>query len=337
MDGPGQKHELWGTFSVWDHVQPGAFLAEVVMYDRLVIPVPPNPDQAQTPEDHAFAREQWTRWERAGWQPERMRALLDVVRPVAEPIEWDREHHEQWQQEYAEYESGSPAAANLVARIMAGRVTAQVLLRHLPAKAAGAVAVAPFTSLDDLKRELGITDNDGLVRRQAASRGLPDSMVSAVVGREFLVPSDPDRDEFYLLREAVDLVQQQDYRMARAAFHAAMLSFADAGRTDFDSVRTAVEAMETQLATLDQLARRRRVWNALRRAFFFAQVATDLAAAPINPVAAGRAAISIGQFTTTELLANPADPNQPGPAGALLHDAQRKLKLTLQGERRTDS
>ena len=32
------KYEIWGTFSVMDHLRPGAFLAEVVLYDRLVIP-----------------------------------------------------------------------------------------------------------------------------------------------------------------------------------------------------------------------------------------------------------------------------------------------------------
>lgn len=311
MNGLGQKHELWGTFSVWDHVSPGAFLAEVVMYDRLVIPVPPDPELAQTPEDHAFASEQWARWERAGWQPQRLLALLDVLRPVAEPIEWDRVHHEQWQQEYAEYESGRQAAATVVARIMAGWATGHVLLRDLPAKAAGAVAVAPFTSLEDLKKELGITENDGLVERQKASCGLPHGVVSAMIGREFLVPSDPDRDEFYLLREAVDLVQEEDYRLARASFHEATLQFVDGGRTEFDSVRTAVEVMETHLGTLDRLTRRRRIWNVVRRAFFFTQVATDVVTASINPLAAVRAAISIGQFTTSEWLGNPAAPVQP--------------------------
>jgi hypothetical protein len=330
------KYELWGTFSVWDHQKPGAFLAEVIMYDGLIIPVPVDPRKAQSKDERVFAGEEWTRWERAGWQPERLTQLMTILAPVAEPVFWDLEHQQEWQSQYEQYESSRPAAAALVANILRGWVTGQVLLRWLPAKARGAVAVAPFSSLDELKGELGISETDTLAERQALSSALPGNLVSAVLGREFLVPSDPDRDEFYLLREAVDLVQDEDYRLARRALHASTLQFIDGGRTDIDSIQTAVEAMDSAVATLHRLARRRRIGNVVRRALFFTQVATDIAAAPVNPLAAGRAAISIGQFTTTEWLGNPADQSQARPAGALLYDAQRKLNLTPRGERRKD-
>jgi hypothetical protein len=32
--------EVWASFSVFDHLKPRAFLSEVVMYDRLIVPVP---------------------------------------------------------------------------------------------------------------------------------------------------------------------------------------------------------------------------------------------------------------------------------------------------------
>lgn len=331
----GQKYELWGTFSVWDHLTRGAFLAEVLMYDRLVIPVPPDPEKAETPEARAFAIEQRARWEHR--EPERLRALMKVLRPVAEPIEWDLEHHEQWLDNYADYDSGPKEASKVVGRILAGYVTGKVLLTNLPAAAQGAVAVAPFTDLQDLKEKLGITENDGLVQRQAASSGLRENIVSAVIGHEFLVPSDPDRDEFYLLQQAVDLVQEKDdYRLARRAFHRSTLQLINNGRTDFDSLRSAVKAMETELATLDRLARRQRIRNAVRRAFFFTQLATDIAEIPTNPTKPARVAIKIADYTTSEWLGNPARPDiESSPAGALLYDAQRKLDLTLQGERRT--
>jgi hypothetical protein len=327
-----EKYQLWGTFSIWDHIKPGAFLAEVIMYDRLVIPIPPDPAKARNSEERTFAAQLRARWE----QPERMLQLLDVVRPVAEPIEWDYEHHTKWLDEFSKYMSGPQSASKLVAPFLQGWATGEVLLKDLPIMAKGAVAVAPFTDLDDLKDKLGITESDGLMQRQGASRGLPASTVSAVIGREFLVPSDPDRDEFYLLKQAVELGADEDYRLARQALNALTLQFIENARTDFDSVRAAVEAMQDQLATLDRLARRRRIGKFVRRAFFFTQVAADVATAPVNPVALGRAAINVGKFTTTELLGNPADPGQAGPAGALLHDSQRKLDLTLHGERRKD-
>jgi hypothetical protein len=38
------KSELWGTFSVRDHLRRRAFVAELLIYDRLVIPYPPPGD-----------------------------------------------------------------------------------------------------------------------------------------------------------------------------------------------------------------------------------------------------------------------------------------------------
>ncbi len=332
----GEKFQLWGTFSVWDHVRRGAFLAEVVMYDKLVVPVPPNPERAKTSEDRAFAQEQLGRWQRNGWQPQRLLDILKVIEPVVEPIEWDREHHELWVAQFKEYETGGPQAAKFVGQMLAGYVTGQVLLADLPAKAAGAVAVCPFDSLEKLKEQLGIDEKSALVERQHASRGLPGDLVSAIIGREFLIPEDPERDELSLLQEAVDLVKNEEWRTARSAFHAGMLRFVDDGLTDYDSIKSAVQAMAEEMQKLNKLARRRKVWTGVRRGFFFTQMLAQAASAPFNPFAAGQVAASIGQFTTSEILGNPADPYQAGPVGAILLDAQSKLGLTFTaGQRRT--
>jgi hypothetical protein len=329
----GQKFELWGTFSVWDHVRPGAFLAEVVMYDKLVVPVPPDPEKAETAEDRAFAEEQEDRWKKEGWKPQRLRDILQIVGPVAEPVEWDRKRHKQWASQYKKISEGGAHGAKVVGEMLAGRLTGQNLLSVVPAKAAGAVAVCPFDSLEALKDELGITETTDLPKRKEASQGLPGSLVSAVVGRELLVPEDPERDEFYLLQEAVNLVQHEDWRTARKAYHSGMLQFVEDGQTDYDSVKTAVEKMAEHLEELDKLARRRKIWKGARRVFFFTQLATQTASAPINPFAAAQVAATIGQYTTTEVLGDPASPYGAGPAGALLLDAQRKLGLTLKGAR----
>jgi hypothetical protein len=310
----------------------------VILYDRLVIPVPPDPQRAQSAEDRGFAEKQWARWEEEGWQPERLHNLLAILRPVVEPIEWDRQHHEVWAREFANYAKTTPAeAADLVGRMMAGWVTGQVLLGDLPAKAAGAVAVAPFTSLGQLTADLGITETHALPERMKASQGLPANLVSAVVGREFLVPTDPEWDEFDLLREAVDLVRSEDYRSARKAFHGQMLGFVRDELTDYDSVKGAATAMERELQELDRLARKRKRWRRADRAFFFSQVALDVATAPVNPLGPARAGVAIGAYTTSQQLGEPASPHANGPAGALLHDAQRQLRLAPSGERAEQS
>jgi hypothetical protein len=60
--------ELWGTFSVGDHLRRRAFVADVLLYDRLVVPTPP----ASEPEEEK-------RWVDMGWEPEHQRKLLDLL------------------------------------------------------------------------------------------------------------------------------------------------------------------------------------------------------------------------------------------------------------------
>lgn len=329
------KHEIWGTFSVMDHRGRGAFLAEAILYDRLVIPVPPDPEKAESEEDRAFARKQWQRWLDNEWQPERQLVLLEILRPVAEPIEWDRTHHQEWAAQFETYAASRPTeAANMLGQMMAGWLTGQVLLDDLPAKAAGAVAVAPFRSLSELTEELGIRESDPLSRRTKLSKGLPGELVSVIVGREFLVPSDDDWDELDLLKEAVDVAASSDFRSARRAFHGAMLGFVREGQTDFDSIKGAVEAMDEELAQLDRLTRKRKRWKRADRALFFSQVAVDVAMAPVNPLGLAHAGLAIGQYTTSAKLGDPASPYVNGPAGALLHEAQRELQIDRRGERK---
>jgi hypothetical protein len=67
--------QLWGAFSVTDHCEPRAFVAEVMLYDRLVIPVPP--DEAE--------RE---RWHENGRDPDLLERLLAILGGRAQPIKW---------------------------------------------------------------------------------------------------------------------------------------------------------------------------------------------------------------------------------------------------------
>ena len=61
--------ERWGAFSVRDHVSNAPFVSEVLLYDRLVIPVP-------DPEDK-MSEASWTN---EGWKPELLHECLDVLK-----------------------------------------------------------------------------------------------------------------------------------------------------------------------------------------------------------------------------------------------------------------
>jgi hypothetical protein len=60
------SRERWGTFSVVDHHRPRAFVAEVLLYDRLVLPYPPD-------------EEQRSRWSGQQWKPDLLDAKLEIL------------------------------------------------------------------------------------------------------------------------------------------------------------------------------------------------------------------------------------------------------------------
>lgn len=303
-----ESFELWGTFSVRDHVQPWAFVGEVLMYDRLVLPVPP----ADEPRE-------WGRWRDERWNPDRQQRMLEVLGELAVPVEWTAERRARWGNEYAA--SRLALSGQLAAEIhLPYRMTGAVLLDDLPAMARGVVATAPFTSIPEAERALGIL-------RLPSGTLLPEGVLSAVLATEFLVPDDPGRSELALLEDAVSVARSVDYRDARRSLYAFQRQFVRDGATYLHSMRAAVDEMARRAAALKVATDRERRWGGVRRALQVVQVAWPLtvAAVTMDPIAVGEAAVGVGVFTLTERLSNPTSPNDLLPAAALIVDAGRRL------------
>jgi hypothetical protein len=299
--------EIWACFAVFDHVQPGAFLPEVVMYDRLVIPVPPRDEP-----------EEWGRWEAMGWDPARQQELLSVLRPVVRQVEWNQARRWAWEQSYKDRRA---SAAEYVKRSLAGQMTAMGLFDEAPAMAQPVVATAPYRSLTELTEDLGIS-------WEASRIALPASTVSAVVGRELLLPQDASRSEPELLKEAVDVVTKDtDYRNSRAALNTRMQEFCRGGFTDPESVADAVKKINAACDELERAVRKRKIWVTSRRLFSFAQIVLGAALTPMSPVAIGLVVAGLGQFTATEMLSDPQKPELQAPDLAMLLDVQHELDL----------
>jgi hypothetical protein len=71
--------QVWGTCAVNDHHRPGAFVREILLFDRIVVPYPDTEDERQ-------------RWHDANpvdpletWAPERLDELLDVLGTQKKP------------------------------------------------------------------------------------------------------------------------------------------------------------------------------------------------------------------------------------------------------------
>jgi hypothetical protein len=75
--------ELWGTFSVRDHLDDRAFIADVLLYDQLVIPTLPK----GAPE---------TEWP-AKWNIKKQKTLLADLGDLVIPIPWTADRRANWQ------------------------------------------------------------------------------------------------------------------------------------------------------------------------------------------------------------------------------------------------
>ena len=72
--------ELWGTFAVADHLREAPFVTDVLLYDRLVIPVPSG--------DYP--------WNKV-WNAEKLKPSLDTLGDLAVQMPWGETQHSQWQ------------------------------------------------------------------------------------------------------------------------------------------------------------------------------------------------------------------------------------------------
>ena len=78
--------EYWGTYSVRDHLARRAFIADVLLYDRLLIPTLPGGD----------SEEDWP----AEWQLARQRKLLDQLGDLVIPVPWTNTLRTEWRNRY---------------------------------------------------------------------------------------------------------------------------------------------------------------------------------------------------------------------------------------------
>jgi len=77
--------ELWATYSVIDHLQPRYLALDVMLFDRLVFPVPQRPRIDGNPTEigdvvwgnDSAALEHWKNWD-----PEAQEKVLDVLKAL---------------------------------------------------------------------------------------------------------------------------------------------------------------------------------------------------------------------------------------------------------------
>ena len=288
--------QLWGTFSVVDHLRPDAFVSDVLVYNRLVVPVPPD--------DAVDA------WEQARWEPGRQRTILDILRDGdqrrVEEIPWGPERREEYQAQISHMKSDLAAGVAFdVAMIQSFQPVGPGTREQLATRMAlvdyrseqrdvAKIAGIPPSPVDIVaaygNQQEFISDTGAEPTDDSAS---PGDLLGAFA-LPFAVPADVGGADLDTLKRAVEYANQPQVQQYRQAFHRWRNRMVREGKSPVDAAKD----LQHEINAYASWARSRGHAQIIRRACVVAGVGVGLAAAllpvvglPIAAAATGAAAV----------------------------------------------
>lgn len=304
--------ERWGTFSVRDHLTEAPFVTEVLLYDRLVIPVPPI-DAQQEP----FWRE---------FNPELQAKCLEVLHIKTEEtdglvltVPWD----ESKRKRFANKMSVAAALATQQRHpdqqhyVDPFEITRQLIKDEfkpaLPQGVSHAWPVAAFSSAKSYEAAVAEGNREFAQRRLAVQ-----------IAHQFLTPSSPDAGQ-ELLKRAVDLSMSDAFRQKRANFYQWQESVFDDDLTD----DKAIEELEARLKKYNEAIAKAFKDVHIRYAYTVIPIGITLTATilsgalPAIVLAGAAGLIQIARFAKFDRKPKVEAGDLDG--AAMIHDAQQVL------------
>jgi hypothetical protein len=301
--------ELWGTFSVRDHLEKRAFVAEVILYDRLVIPCPPATEPTE-----------WKRWEEEEhWNPRRQAKLLEVLRgnDLVVEVPWDKQRRTSFLKTYK--------AAQAVDHEADGywHTAAQLLpveeLEKLRAMSVKPQTVAAYRSRAKLQSEVPVRsvpegeEDDPEVRKQE---------LAIVLGYKFLVPdatgAASDEEDLKTLKRAVKVAARPKFRERRTAFN----DWLDRAVADRYTDGEAIAEMKDLLDAYNSEIKAAKIPTRVDQAFLVAGTGLAIGGHFFPPLWLGSVAIAPARYVTMKVLPGASFQNAPP---AMFHEARRGL------------
>lgn len=181
--------ERWGAFSVVDHKDARKLAADVLLYDRLVLPAPPGWDRE--------------RWEKNKWDPKGLDDRITQLGDVAIRATWDLERQKQWKKKF--HELRKDARDINAALQMTRRVLAEHGRDYRPPGVAGVEVIAAYQS------EADFVDLDSSGERSSAES------LNFLIAQRLAVPENDDPE--YSLQRALDLLGDDTFIKRRKRFH----------------------------------------------------------------------------------------------------------------------
>lgn len=184
--------ERWGAFSVIDYKDARKLAAEVLLYDRLLVPTPMVWDR--------------NRWVENGWEPDRLDQRLEQLREIAIQAAWDQDEQKDWKSRF------DALGEDLQDINSALQVTRRVLTdharRYLPEGVNAIEAFSAYQSEADFQKAQ-LTDPN--------PRGKLMSEFDFLVAQRIIIPDEADPEES--LKRALDLTNNSTFRERRSRFY----------------------------------------------------------------------------------------------------------------------
>lgn len=245
----------WGTFSVIDHEDVAGLVPEILLYDRLVFPVPAGDDE---------------RWEEEDWRPDLLRQRLDELGELAHGVAWTEELQEDWADGMREIGD----VGNEVDGLGYDMTPNVLAMSGWGDRVPPPVPIAAFRNPETARLVYRVRPLEPLeARRQELHR-----RVGAFIERKVAMPIAEDPEATYL--GAIELARNEKFQRARRALY----DWEDERAADGWPTEAAIRELEELVDGHNALIRDhfRRTW--LRRTYhvvaFGAGVAVEAAGMP---------------------------------------------------------
>jgi hypothetical protein len=310
--------ELWGTFSVRDHLEQRPFVADLMLYDRLIVPVPAD-------------QEEHERWERPdfAWDPVRQSKVLEAIHRLEQKHDQELILRIPWDEARRRVFSDTMTRARAAGLEVDGyQWTAGQLLsdREVKRTASGSAikprVIAAYVSRTALEKELIVEE----IEADDAATNRPGTQQLAIaVGRSFLVPDadeEPSEDlDLELVGRAATLATKASFRDKRAAYN----DWIERAVRERLTTKEAVRKMDALLKDYELEVRAEKMATRIEQAFLVTGVALGVAGHFFPPIWLGNVMLAPVRYLIGREFSTTASPDDPA---AMFHEATTELRLS---------
>jgi hypothetical protein len=186
--------ERWGSLSVRDHNDLESLVANVLLYDRLIVPVPADPKEE-------------ARWAKQGWNPHLLYQRLEALGELVVKKTWDAQLQERYRNKLLELHALGYDTTYVTLPYQVSRMILSHEPISLPEGITHVEAVLAYCSEADLKKDFML---DQLGDKRMAT-------LSLLFGQKIAIPAHADPNNTF--DDAIGLSLDQEFRAKRRSLY----------------------------------------------------------------------------------------------------------------------